>query len=88
MGKINIYKFLNVFRKCCAQYYDDVYKNEKLLYDNEFKNASIDESLFLYDNLGKKELLIGLIDIQTRKIRLEVVNERTEDIIKKLLNII
>lgn len=63
MGKINIYKLLNIFRKCCDQYYEDVYKNEKLLYDNEFKNVAVDESLFLHDNFGKKEWLIGLIDI-------------------------
>ena len=85
MGKINIYKLLNIFRKCCDQYYEDIYKNEKLLYDNEFKNVAVDESLFLHDNFGKKEWLIGLIDIQARRIRLKVVNERTEQIINKII---
>jgi len=33
----------------------------------------------------QKEWLIGLIDIQARRIRLKVVNERTEQIINKII---
>ena len=56
IGKINIYKYLNIFRKCCAQYYDDVYKTEKLVYDNEYKNVAVDESLFIHE-LWKKRMV-------------------------------
>ena len=33
----------------------------------------MEESLFVHENNGKKEWLIGLIDVQTRKKRLGVV---------------
>ena len=80
MGKINIYKCLNIFRKCWPNTMKMFIKMK-----NYYIIVAIDESLFLHNNFGKKEWLIRLIDIQTRKIRLEIVNERTEQIIKKII---
>ena len=50
LGTKSIYKLFKFIRKCIAQYLNDVYQNEKLVNDNQFKNIGIDESLFAKDN--------------------------------------
>ena len=43
---------------------------EKLAYESEYKNIGIDESLFIHDENGEQEWLIGLIDISNGIVRL------------------
>ena len=85
MGQQTIYKLFEIIRKCIAEYYNNVYKIEKLAYDNELKNIAIDESLFVHDYNGDQEWVIGLIDIGTKNIRLELVKQRNTEIIKKII---
>ena len=85
LGQKNIYKLFNIIRKCISQYYFDVYQIEKFVDNNELKNIAIDESLFVHDHDGTQEWVIGMIDIQTKNIRLEIVHERTEIILKKII---
>ncbi len=40
--------------------------------NHEYKNIGIDESLFIRDENGIQEWLVGLIDISNDKVRLEV----------------
>ena len=85
LGQKNIYKFFNILRKCISQYYYDVYNLEKFADNNALKNIAVDESLFVHDYDGTQEWVIGLIDIQTKKIRLELAHERNENILKKII---
>ena len=41
--------------------------------------------MFLHDYNGQQEWVIGLIDIENKNIRLELVNQRTTEIIKKII---
>lgn len=50
------------------------------------KNIAIDESLFVHDYNSDQELVIGLIDIGTKNIRLELVKQRNTEIIKNILH--
>lgn len=85
MGQQTIYKLFGIIRKCITEYYNNVYKIEKLAYDNELKNIAIDESLFVHDYNGQQERVIGLIDIGTKNIRLELVKQRNTEILKKII---
>jgi len=85
LGQKNIYKFFILILKYVAQYYKDKYEYEKLAYTNELQNIAVDESLFVKDNNGVQYWIIGLINIQTKNIRLEIVTDRTEYIIKKII---
>ena len=42
-GQKTIYNLFNLIRKCISQYYTDVYRQEKLVQNNQFKNVCIDE---------------------------------------------
>ena len=72
----NIYNYFILIRKCLAQYYKDKYEYEKLAYTNELKNIAVDESLFVKDINGVQYWIIGLINVETKEIRLEIVTER------------
>ena len=85
LGQKNIYNYFILIRKCLAQYYKDKYEYEKLAYTNELKNIAVDESLFVKDINGVQYWIIGLINVETKEIRLEIVTERSEEIIKKII---
>ena len=55
------------------------------MYDNERKNVCLDESLFLHNSFGEQVWAIGLIDIESKKIRLELVKERSAEVLKKII---
>lgn len=84
MGQQTIYKLFGIIRKCIAEYYNNVYKLEKLAFDNELKNIAVNESLFVHDYNGQQEWVVELIDIGSKNILLELVKQRNTDIIKKL----
>lgn len=50
------------------------------------KNIAVDESLFVTAVDGIKYWVIGLINVHSRDIRLEIVTERIEEILKKLIH--
>ena len=54
-GEKSIYNFFKFIKQCIAQHLTDVYKNQKLVYDNQYKNIAIDESLLVRENSGKQE---------------------------------
>ena len=85
MGQQTIYKLFGIIRKCIAEYYNNVYKLEKLAFDNELKNIAVNESLFVHDYNGQQEWVVGLIDIDSKNIQLELVKQRNTDIIKKII---
>ena len=85
MGQQTIYKLFGIIRKCIAEYYNNVYKLEKLAFDNELKNIAVKESLFVHDYNGQQEWVVGLIDIGSKNIPLELVKQRNTDIIKKII---
>ena len=85
VGQKSIYKLFNLIRQCITQYYKEVYLYEKLAYESEYKNIGIDESLFIHDENGEQEWLVGLIDISNGKVRLELVKERNADIMQKIM---
>ena len=80
-----IYNLFNLIKKYISQNYIDVNRQEKLVQNNQFKNVCIDESLFLHNSKGIQEWLIGLIEVESKKIRLEIVNERSEKNIKNIV---
>lgn len=43
-GQKTIFQFFNNIRKCITQYYNKIYKLERLVYDNEHKNVYVDQS--------------------------------------------
>ena len=85
LGQKSIYKFFNIIRKCISQYYFGVYKIEKFVDNNEYKNIAIDESLFVHIHDGTQGWVVGMIVIPTKSIRLEIVHKCTEEILKKLI---
>ena len=80
LGQKTIYKLSNIIRKCISQYYYDVYNLEKFADNNALKYIVVEESLFVHDNYGAQEWVIGLIDLQIKNIRLALVHERNENI--------
>ena len=84
-GQKTIFKFFTIIRKCFAQYYEETYKLEKLVYDNEHKNVCVDESLFVHNSVEEQIWVIGLIEVESKKIRLELVKERSSEVLKKII---
>lgn len=70
-GQKNIYRLCNIILKCISQYYQEVYKFEKLVGDHEGKNICVDEFLFVHDSYGQQIWVVGLIEVNNKKIRLE-----------------
>ena len=64
-GHKSIYDLYSMIRKLIAHYYNNVYKTEKLTYDDQMKNIAVDESLFVTDVIGIKYWVIGLIDVHS-----------------------
>ena len=44
----------------------------------------IDESLFLYNDMGKQQLVVGSKDVATEEIRLDIIYERSMSNLKIL----
>ena len=53
-GQKNIYRLCNIIHKCISQYYQEVYKFEKLVGYHEGKNICEDESLFVHGAYGQQ----------------------------------
>ena len=84
-GQKTIFRFFKIIRKCIAQYYQEQYKIEKLVYENEGKNICIDKSLFVHYSNGDQIWVVGLINVVSKKIRLELVKERSSQILQKII---
>ena len=69
-------------RYIIVHYMKDCYYLEKIADLNSHAHMSIDESLFVHQ--GQKQIWVaGLINNNTRKIRLEILPKRSADTIKK-----
>ena len=76
-GQKNIYRLCNIICKCISQYYQEVYKLEKLVEDHGGKNICVDESLFVHDSYGQQISVFCLIEVNSKNIRLELVKDRS-----------
>ena len=79
-----IYKFLFINRKAIATYIRNIYIIDRLAFKNANHHISIDESLFTHNN-GNQVWVVGLINIDTNSIRLEVVENRNSETMKEII---
>ena len=70
-----IYRLFMVIKKCISQYYFYVYKLEKSVETNNWEMSLLIDC--------HKNWVIGMIDIKSKNIRLELVHERSTEIFKK-----
>ena len=82
---IHISEIIHKLREYIAHYLKDIYAIEDISIENGLNRYAIDESNFISDG-NITTWVIGIIDIATRKIRLEYVNNRNTDTIKKIIN--
>ena len=88
IDKLNIktiYKFLHLCRTLIANYIRTIYVLEPLAYKDAEANLAVDESLFTHYG-GVSQWVIGIVDIESKSIRLEVVSQRDEDTLKIIIN--
>lgn len=71
-------------RLIISHYLKDCYKLKSLAIENAKDSISIDESLFSHEN-NQQIWVVGLINNRTHVIRMEIVNNRTNNTIKKYL---
>ena len=79
-----IYVFITNCRKANATHLKNVYKLDKLTDNNTNYSFSIDESLFTYMS-NKQIWIIGLINKNTKKLRLEIVTDKSANNLKIII---
>ena len=79
-----IYKFLQDCRISIANYIRHCYILDPLAGKNAYNHISLDESLFSHLN-NKQQWVIGLINCETKDIRLEIVENRDTDTLKQII---
>lgn len=79
-----VYKFLQNCRIIIANYIRSLYILDPLAFRNSLDNITIDENLFTHLN-GIPQWVIGLINLSTNEIRLEVVETRDTDTLKTII---
>lgn len=84
VNKAFILKVLKQFRVYIANYYRDLYSLETIAPRNGYNHIAIDESLFTHCD-GVQQWVIGMINSETNLIRLEVVESRDTDTLKKII---
>ena len=67
-----------------GHYLKYTYNLEKITELNRHDNISVDESLFIHQNNGQIWVL-GFINNNTREIRLEIVENRSDETMKKII---
>lgn len=81
-NKVYIMGLLQEFRIYIATYLRDKYCLEPLARENQLAHIAVDESLFTHLN-GIQLWVIGLINIESNDIRLDIVKERDTNTLKK-----
>lgn len=83
---IHITDIIHKLREYIVHQLKDIYAIEDISIENGMRRYAIDEYNFVSESVTT--WVIGIIDIVTRKIRLEYVDNRNTDTIKKLLLLI
>ena len=78
-----IYSFVDFYRKIIATHLRNIYKLEKLAYNNNH-HIGVDESLFSHNN-GNQMWIVGLLNHVTNNLRLELVESRTSEVLKYII---
>lgn len=73
-------------RLVLAYYIKDCYAFEHIAEENHNESISIEESLLTHEN-SSQVWVVGMINNITRKIRLEIVEDRTRATMEKIINI-
>lgn len=69
-------EILDYMRKIIAHYIKDIYLLEDLAEENAGDTICVDESLFVHEH-NAQIWVVGLINSRTRKIGLEIVDNKT-----------
>ena len=85
ISKQHILEILLNMRKIISKYYEDIYKLEEIALENGNDYLSIDESLFVHTGDISK-CVVGIINNRSREIRLEIVDNRTTETMKNIIN--
>lgn len=64
----------------------NIYKIDKLAYTNSNKIIAIDESMFTHIE-NSQQWVVGLINLSSKQIRIEFLNDRSEDTLKKIIEL-
>ena len=81
---IHVTEILQKLREYIAHYIKDVYKLEEISIENEMSTFAIDESNFFSDG-NITTWVIGIINIASRKIRLDFSYDRNTNTMKKII---
>ena len=87
LEKINnlfIYCFLKYCRIIIANYIRSKYQLDPLAYKDAYQIIDVDEILFTHFE-GDPIWIVGLINLTTNEIRLEIVENRTTETLKKII---
>ena len=84
LSKQHVYKILDNMRYIIAHYLKDTFNLEKITELNKHDNISVDESLFVHIN-NRQIWVVGLINNYSREIRLEIVENRSAETMKKII---
>ena len=80
----HILDILQYMHLIITHYLKDIYLLENIAEENKDESISLDESLFVHDN-GVQIWICGLINNQNRKIRLEILEDRIQNTMKKII---
>jgi transposase-like protein len=84
ISKPHVYKILDNMRYIIAHYLKETYNLEKITELNKHDNISVDESLFVHIN-NQQLWVVGIINNNSREIRLEIVENRSAETMKKII---
>ena len=84
INKSFVLKVLQRFRIYIANYLKDLYSIESITPKNAYNHIATDESLFTHLD-GVQQWVVGMINAETNKLRLEVVTEKDESTLKKII---
>ena len=79
-----IYSLLFSCRQLIATHLKNVYSLDRLSNEDDDEIICVDESLFTH-NSHEQQWVVGLINISTNEIRLELVENRNEETLKKII---
>jgi hypothetical protein len=78
-----VLSILDNIHYCFADYLKNKYRLHQIGGDPSLeKIVLIDESLFLHENAGRQIWVVGAIDTENKNIRLDKINERTQNNLK------
>ena len=79
-----IYAFVSNLRKAIAVHLRNTYILDRLANINDNQRIAVDESFFTH-NANVQQWVVGLINIDTKEIRLELVSNRNQNTLKYII---